>query len=137
MSQLLTLINQFRSQAQTCSGKTMPAVPALSWNSALANAAGRHSGDMALNNFFSHQGSDGSVPGVRISAAGYSFSYWAENIAAGSSSSAGAFGQWRDSTSGHCEAMMSATATDVGASCMSRQGTMYTYYWTLNFGRPR
>lgn len=136
MNQLLTLINQFRSQAQTCSGKPMPAVPALSWNSVLANAAGRHSGDMALNNFFSHNGSDQSDPGARISAAGYRFSYWAENIAAGSSTAAATFGQWRDSTSGHCEAMMSPHATEAGASCVSRQGAAYTWYWTLNLGRP-
>ena len=137
MSQLLTLINQFRSQAQICSGRTVAAAPALSWNGALANASARHSLDMALNNFFSHTGSDDSGPGQRIAAAGYSFSYWAENIAAGSSTSGGAFGQWRDRASGHCEAMMSASATEVGASCMARQGTLYTYYWTLNLGRPR
>ncbi len=137
MNELLTLINQFRAQPQTCNGRAMPAAPAVSWNGALANAAARHSGDMALNNFFDHTGSDGSSAGTRITAAGYSFSYWSENIAAGSSSAAGTFQQWRNSTSGHCEAMMSTSAADVGASCVSRPGTAYTYYWTLNFARSR
>ena len=135
MNQLLALINQFRAQAQVCSGRTLAAAPAFAWNAALANAAARHSGDMALNNFFSHTGSDGSNAGARISAAGYSFTSWAENIAAGSSSAAGAFDQWRTSASGHCEAMMSTRWTEIGASCVARQGTTYGYYWTLDFGK--
>lgn len=137
MNELLALINQFRSQPQVCSGRNLPAAPPYAWNGALANAAARHSGDMALNNFFSHTGSDGSNPGARIAAAGYSFSSWAENIAAGSSNARGAFELWRGSTSGHCEAMMSTSWTQVGASCVARQGSQYGYYWTLDFGKPR
>lgn len=115
----------------------MPAVPAVTWDPRLASAAARHSGDMATNNFFSHTGSDHSNAGTRIAAAGYSFSYWAENIAAGPSNAQGAFDLWRASTMGHCEGMMSPSAKDIGASCVQRSGTDYTYYWTLNFGRPR
>ena len=137
MGELLALINQFRAQPQVCSGRTLPAAPAFTWNGALANAAARHSGDMALNNFFSHTGSDGSNAGARIAAAGYSYASWAENIAAGTSSATGAFDLWRDSTSGHCEAMMSTRWTQIGASCLARPGTTYRYYWTLDFGLPR
>ena len=91
---------------------------------------------MVINNFFSHTGSDGSNPGQRIAAAGYSYSWWAENIAAGYSTAAGTFGQWRDSP-GHCQGMMSSSATQIGASCVQGQSTAYRYYWTLNLGRPR
>ena len=136
MSELLALINQFRSQPQLCSGRSLPAAPPYAWNGALANAAARHSGDMAINNFFSHTGSDGSSPRTRIAAAGYS-GEWAENIAAGVSNAAGAIALWRSSTMGHCDAMMSTTWKEIGASCVARQGTQYGYYWTLDFGKPR
>ena len=136
MNELLALINQFRSQPQVCRGISLPAAPPFAWNGALANAAARHSADMALNNFFNHIGSDGSDPEVRINAAGYN-GLWAENIAAGSSDARGAFDLWRTSTSGHCDAMMSTRWTQVGASCVARRGTTYGYYWTLDFGKPR
>lgn len=50
---------------------SMSAQPPLAWNQDLANAAESHSQDMATNGFQSHDGSDGSTPLQRITAAGY------------------------------------------------------------------
>lgn len=57
--------------------------PALTLNDQLTQAAQRHSQDMALNDFFGHTGSDGSLAWDRIRAAGYQFISAAENVAAG------------------------------------------------------
>ncbi len=45
--------------------------PPVAWNGQLAQSATSHSQDMATNDFQSHTGSDGSSPGQRIQAAGY------------------------------------------------------------------
>jgi len=76
-NQVVALINQERTDR---------GLPALGNNSSLQLAARRHSEDMACNDFFSHTGSDGSTLSSRLLAAGYSYSWAAENIAASSSS---------------------------------------------------
>ena len=52
-------------------------------DSRLQTSADLHSQDMALNDFFSHTGSDGRWFADRISAQGYDWTMCAENIAAG------------------------------------------------------
>lgn len=140
MSELLSEINKWRAAGYVCSTATgtiaMPAVSALSWNAALASAATVHSTDMAANNFFSHVGSNGSTFDQRITAAGYSWSAIAENIAAGNSTAAATVGQWLASSDGHCQAMMSATYVNVGGSCMYNASSTYRYYWTIDLGKP-
>ncbi len=136
MTELLNAINAVRAQARSCGGTSMPAAAALKWNSALANAAAVHSADMAAKDFASHTGSNGSTVADRINAAGYVWSAIAENIAGGNSGAAATVNQWVTSAP-HCQAMMSATYVDVGGSCMSRAGSTYTYYWTIDLGRPR
>src|SRR5262249_32841966 len=43
----------------------------LAWNDALAQAAQRHSQDMAINQYQSHTGSNGSTSGQRMQQSGY------------------------------------------------------------------
>ena len=136
MGDLLAAINTVRAQARSCGGPTLPAVPALGWDRALADAAAGHSADMAANNFFSHTGSGGSTLSSRVNAAGYAWSAIAENIAAGNSTAAATVNQWVNSP-GHCQAMMSATYVHVGGACMYNAGAQYRYYWTNDLGRPR
>lgn len=136
MSELLDAINAVRAQARSCGAGVLPAVPALSWSTALANAAAVHSADMASNNFFSHTGSGGSSFVDRINAAGYAWSAIAENIAAGNATAAATVNQWVNSPD-HCNAMMSASYTQVGGSCMTNASATYRYYWTIDLGRPR
>lgn len=54
----------------------------LNADSRLQDAASAHSLDMAVNNYFSHTGSDNSTPSERIQAAGYNWNFSGENIAA-------------------------------------------------------
>ena len=136
MSELLNAVNVVRAQARSCGGAVLPAVPALGWNNALANAAAAHSTDMASLNFFSHTSSNGALFSDRINAAGYLWSAIAENIAAGNSTAAATVDQWVNSPP-HCQAMMSATYVELGGSCMFKAGTTYRYYWTIDLGRPR
>ena len=70
-NQILNLVNQARAAGQVCGTEALPAVPALTLNAQLNQAAQRHSDDMATNNIFSHTGSDGSSFGQRIADTGY------------------------------------------------------------------
>jgi cysteine-rich secretory family protein len=59
---------------------TIQAAPPLAMNAQLMNAARLHSGDMFTNIFQGHNGTDGSVPGSRVTAQGYSWSTVGENV---------------------------------------------------------
>ncbi len=122
---LLTLINQERANQ---------GLAALNWQSQLAAAARLHSTDMACNNFFSHTGSNGSTFDQRIRAQGYSFSYAAENLAAGGSPQ-DAFNGWMNSP-GHRANMLSPNLQEIGVGYMYNGGTTYGSYFTANFGAP-
>jgi len=78
--QMLNLINDDRaapaSLAET-GGRTRP----LQWDARLAGVARAHSEDMARMGYFSHQGSDGSMPATRVSRAGIPWRSTGENIA--------------------------------------------------------
>ncbi len=52
----------------------------LAMNAQLMAAARVHSGDMFTNQYQSHTGTDGSNPGQRITAQGYNWQTWGENI---------------------------------------------------------
>ena len=137
MGTLLTAINAARAQARVCvNGQSpLPAVAPLGWNAQLAAAADRHSTDMAVHNLMDHTGSDGSSAAQRITQAGYVWSAWGENIAAGYPTAAAVVQGWLGSP-GHCANIMSARFTDFGASCRSSAAATYGSYWTTDFGRP-
>jgi uncharacterized protein YkwD len=124
---LLGLINDFRAQ----NGK-----PALSRNGKLDTAALNHSRDMANRGFFSHNSPEGGTPDQRIAAAGYSFSWWAENIyksVPGDASAQSAFTSWVNS-SGHLANMLSTNVTQIGIGrATAADGRTY---WTNTFGKP-
>jgi uncharacterized protein YkwD len=131
-SQVVTLINQERMNR---------GLSALTLNSSLRTAARRHSEDMACNDFFSHTGSDGSTLSSRVLAAGYSYSWVAENIAASSScsfSASSVVNMWMNS-SGHKANILSTNAVHIGVGfrCVSdgASGDLDAYY-TADFGKP-
>jgi uncharacterized protein YkwD len=134
-SELLAAHNEARSQGRNCGDTYYPAVPALTWNCKLASAAAAHDQDMAANNIFSHTGSDGSQIWDRITDAGYTPSYWGENIAAGYSTVDQVMQVWLES-SGHCSNIMSENFTEMGADKLTTSGAAYPVYWTTDFGRP-
>lgn len=113
------------------------ATSALAWNDSLTQAALAHSDDMMAANYFSHTGSDGSNAGARATAAGYAWTTWGENIAAGPGSVADAVAMWVASP-GHCANLMNPAFRDVGLACVSGgAGNGYRSYWTMVLGRPR
>jgi uncharacterized protein YkwD len=104
----------------------MPPVSIVVWNDQLAKAAFDHSVDMKTNNYFSHTGLDNSDPGQRITAAGYTWHAYGENIANGYTSEQAVIDGWLNSE-GHCRNMMNADFKDMG---VGRDGN----YWTQEFG---
>ncbi len=129
-SQILSLINKARSLGRTCGSTFYPATTPLTWNSKLYQAALGHSNDMATNNFFSHTGSDGKNAGSRITAAGYSWFTYGENIATGYFSAQSVIDGWLAS-SGHCKNIMNPSVTNVAAARAT--GGPYGIYWTQVF----
>jgi uncharacterized protein YkwD len=135
---VLARVNQFRAAGASCGsrGAYAPA-PGLAWHLALTQAADSHSRDMVANNFFSHTGADGSSAGQRITAAGYSWSSYGENIAAGQASINAVVDGWMASD-GHCANIMNAPLTDIGVACVpGSASTAYPTYWTMDLGRSR
>merc|ERR1719197_206460 len=79
--EMLGLLNELRARGHTCpNGDVFAPNPVpLKWDCALWRAARAHVEDMTTNNFFSHEGSDGSSPGDRARRFHTTFSN--ENIA--------------------------------------------------------
>ncbi len=105
----------------------------LALNDSLNAAALAHSQDMAENNFFDHEGSDGSNAGERISRQGYNWTSWAENIAAGYSTPQSVHNGWMNS-SGHRANILSGNVREMGLARVYRAGTDWGTYWTQVFG---
>ncbi len=113
--------------------RTRRGLRALTIDPALNRAALAHSQDMADRNYFSHTGANGSDPGDRIAAAGYSPIYaWGENIAAGQSTPEEVVAAWMNSE-GHREVLLSTWYADIGVGMVNRAGTTYGYYWSQEF----
>ncbi|MBK4738869.1 CAP domain-containing protein [Noviherbaspirillum sp. DKR-6] len=133
---MMNRINAARASGRTCGTTWYGPAPALSWNAVLFNAAAAHSTDMAANNYFSHTGLNGSDPGQRITGAGYAWSAYGENIAAGQTSVQSVVDGWLNSP-GHCANLMNPQLVDVGVSCVSSNTSNYPTYWTMDLARPR
>ena len=109
-------------------------------NEKLVAAARGHSNDMAINDFFSHTGSDGSSPWDRIERQGYSLASGGENIAAGYSTPASVMDGWMNSP-GHRANILNCGFTEIGigyAYLADDTGSVnYHHYWTQDFATPR
>ncbi len=119
--EMLTLVNNTRAAAQS-----------LAWHCQLENAAQVHSDAMASNDFFDHTGLNGSSPGYRITAAGYDWYTYGENIAAGYGDVQAAMDAWTASP-GHCANRMNPNFTEMGAAMGSDADSTYGIYWTQDF----
>ncbi|MBV2354071.1 CAP domain-containing protein [Streptomyces sp. J2-1] len=105
--------------------------PALTLNAELTEAAQEHSADMASHATMSHTGSDGSDPGARITAAGYTWSAYGENVAYGYSTPEQVMAGWMAS-SGHRANILNCSFREIGVG-LSQPGD----YWTQDFGTAR
>ena len=68
---MLSALTAYRAQSN---------LPTLPVNAQLSQAAQRHANDMACNQLFGHNGSDGSTPTSRVATTGYSASDVTENV---------------------------------------------------------
>ena len=123
---MLQLVNAARAKGCTCGTTVMPPVKPLAWNNILAQIALAHSQDMNHNNYFSHTGLDGSSPGDRLTAGGYIWTSYGENIAEGYTDEQSVMNAWLQSE-GHCKNIMDGGFKEMGSG---KDG----FYWTQDFG---
>jgi uncharacterized protein YkwD len=124
----LVIINDYRQQ-----NGLGPVTACTSLN----RAAQLHSEDLRDQDYFSHDGLNGSDPYSRSCDACYSLgcgpqTAMAENIAAGNSGAQGTFTQWQNSA-GHNANMLGTNFTQIGIGRATGGGT-YGSYWTNVFG---
>ncbi|MCF2528371.1 CAP domain-containing protein [Yinghuangia soli] len=99
----------------------------------LRAAAQAHSEDMANRDYFSHTSPEGTSAGDRITKAGYSWSTWGENIAAGQRTPAAVMEAWMNSP-GHRANILNCNFKDLGVGVDMRSGGPT---WTQNFAAKR
>ncbi|AHF15240.1 CAP domain-containing protein [Niabella soli] len=126
---LLGQINAIRAKGCNCGGVRYRAVPPVRWNTKLENAAVAQSNYMQRTNQLTHTGRNGTTPGKRITAAGYRWSYMAENVAMGQQNTTQVMQSWLQSPA-HCKNIMSPYVSEIGAARSGR-------YWTLDLANPQ
>ncbi|MFD4633510.1 sigma-70 family RNA polymerase sigma factor [Streptomyces sp. NPDC058284] len=99
-------------------------------NGKLATAAAKHSADMAARDYFDHTSPDGTDPGDRITAAGYRWSTYGENIARGQQSPASVMDSWMKSP-GHRANILNCDFKEMGVGIHNGSGGPW---WTQAFG---
>ncbi|MEV5595269.1 sigma-70 family RNA polymerase sigma factor [Streptomyces sp. NPDC052496] len=99
-------------------------------NEQLATAARRHSQDMNARNYFDHTSPDGKDPGDRITAAGYRWSTYGENIARGQRSADEVMKSWMNSP-GHRANILNCDFKEIGIGTHDTSGGPT---WTQVFG---
>lgn len=119
--QVLALVNAERAK-EGCGPVT--------GNDELTAAAQRHSEDMAAHDYFSHTSQDGSGPGERITAAGYRWSTYGENIAKGQRTPADVMNSWMNSP-GHRANILNCSFKELGVGMQNSPGGIV---WTQDFG---
>jgi uncharacterized protein YkwD len=131
---VLRLVNQARAAGRNCGGGYGYFGPThrVIWDGRLAQAAQRHSRDMASHNFFSHTGSDGTQVDDRIDDTGYDWRTCGENIAAGYGTIRAVVNAWLASP-GHCANIMDPDFQEMGLGKASNAGSDYGTYWTQVF----
>ena len=126
---LVSTINEARSERRMCGPRAFEAAPPVAWNEPLAEAALRHSQDLVKSGIGGHQGSDGSTPAMRIREAGYRFSLHGEVVATGGTSADEVVAAWLDSP-GHCAVIMTQAFEDAGGAMAGGRA------WTVDFAAP-
>ncbi|MEV0961528.1 sigma-70 family RNA polymerase sigma factor [Streptomyces sp. NPDC049910] len=102
-------------------------------NGQLETAARRHSEDMAARGYFDHTSPDGTDPGDRITAAGYQWSTYGENIARGQQSPSSVMTSWMNSP-GHRANILNCSFKELGVGIHDASGGPW---WTQAFGTSR
>jgi uncharacterized protein YkwD len=110
---------------------------ALRLSTKLNTVAQSHSRSMAVQDFFSHRGLDGSQAWDRMQAAGYNWTYAAENIAAGQQTPEAVVNAWINSP-GHRANLLAPKAKEMGVGYFFLETDTgqvnYSHYWTQVLG---
>ena len=122
----LVLINEHRAAN---------GVPPLVLSNTLNAAAAWKSQHMADEDYFAHDDVPiGRTWVQRIRDCGYSYNtFLGENIAAGNSTAAATFEQWRNSP-GHNANMLGSNYVAIGIGRAYNAGSTFRWYWTTDFG---
>jgi uncharacterized protein YkwD len=122
---ILVLTNAERSNA---------GLGSLTLHPLLNQAAQAHAQDMADNSYFSHTGLSGSTAGTRITATGYVWQTYGENIAMGYRSANAVMTGWMNSP-GHRANILKTNFLDIGIGyALSPSGQAY---YVQVFGKSR
>ncbi|MGW6905081.1 sigma-70 family RNA polymerase sigma factor [Streptomyces sp. NPDC054940] len=121
VGQVVALVNKERSAA---------GCGPLAEDTLLNKAALGHSEDMAARDFFDHTNPDGEDPGQRITAAGYRWSTYGENIAMGQQTPEAVMESWMNSP-GHRANILNCSFKDIGVGIHKGSGGPW---WTQAFG---
>lgn len=98
-------------------------------------AAQKHTTEQAALGDIYHVSSNGTGPGDRIAATGYTFSSWGENVAAGQISPDEVMTAWMNSP-GHCRNILNPGYTELGVGFLETNNS-YRTWWTQKFARER
>jgi uncharacterized protein YkwD len=101
----------------------------------LGRAAREHNMDMTWNNFFSHTGSDGSVPLIRVERTGYRPAAVGELLAAATSDAERIVSAWM-SIEGQRATLVDPRWSAIGVHYTWRERTSYRHYWTVVLAQP-
>ena len=123
---LLQLVNDARQKGCKCGSAWYGSAAPLSWNDVLEKAAFNHSTDMNGKGFFSHTSSTGMGAGPRLTAIGYNWKAYGENIAQGYTDEREVVAGWLKSP-GHCANIMNKDYREMGVANVNG-------YWTQDFG---
>lgn len=134
--EVLTLVNNARSQPRKCGRSNFNAVPPLKLSALLNQAALVHSQDMLKHSLFQHVGSDGSKVADRVSRVGYQWRTVGENVATGAETAEAVVQGWLNSP-GHCANIMSPGFTEMGVAFAADRKSEAGIYWTQVFALPR
>ena len=147
----LVAMNKARGKQQNCGTKgAFSATTALLWSEKLYKSSYEHTQDLVSSQTFSHFGSGrasdwtgtvlgkSSVLDERIETYNYKWKTIGENIGAGTliDTAEKMVDKWLKSDN-HCANLMNPNFTEVGMVLMKDESSLYTHYWTQNFGTPR
>ncbi|MFD5639526.1 sigma-70 family RNA polymerase sigma factor [Streptomyces sp. NPDC127077] len=121
VAQVVALVNKERATA---------GCGPLTEDPQLEDAAQAHSDDMAARDFFEHTNPDGADPGKRITAAGYQWSTYGENIAMGQQTPESVMESWMNSP-GHRANILNCSFKNIGVGVHKGSGGPW---WTQDFG---
>ncbi len=127
-ARIITLINSNRAAG----------LPPVSAQRTLMAEAQRFSGVQAQLGRVSHRGVDGTTGGQRLTRAGYRWSFWGENLAAGQETADQVVAAWMASP-GHRANIMNPRGLHIGIGHTFRNNDSSGYYdyWVMEIGRPR